>query len=211
MKTNDLINLLAEDTPVRMRLSRLMTIALVAGVLVSGAILLLTVGIRPHMASALDSARVLFKIGFALVLAISASGVVFRIGQPGLSVKASWLTLLLPLALLVAAVGIELDVVPSTAWMGSLMGNNPGFCLMFIPVLSLAPLAAFMLALRSGAPERPALAGATAGLAAGGIAAALYVWHCSDDSPLFVATWYTIAIAFITAIGSLIGRRYLRW
>lgn len=211
MKTDDLIKLLAEDAPVRIRFSRLMAISLVVSVLLSGAILLSTVGIRPHMASAFETTRVLFKIGFALVLAITTCSVVLKIGRPGVSMRASALALFLPLVLIVCAVGIELDAVPSSAWRASLVGNNSGFCLMFIPVLSLAPLAGFMLALKNGAPEHPALAGATAGLAAGSIAAALYVWHCSDDSPLFVATWYTIAIAIVTTLGGLIGRRYLRW
>jgi hypothetical protein len=91
------------------------------------------------------------------------------------------------------------------------MGHNAAFCLTFIPLLSLPPLIGFLLALRSGAPQRPALAGAAAGLAAGSIAAALYAWHCIDDSPLFIATWYTIAIAAVSAIGAGIGGRYLRW
>ena len=45
----------------------------------------------------------------------------------------------------------------------------------------------------------PSLAGAVAGLAAGGVAATLYAAHCTDDSPLFVATWYTLAIAALAA------------
>lgn len=50
-----------------------------------------------------------------------------------------------------------------------------------------------------------------AGLAAGAIAAAIYAWHCPDDSPLFLATWYMIAIAGVTVGGALLGRRLLRW
>jgi hypothetical protein len=50
-----------------------------------------------------------------------------------------------------------------------------------------------------------------AGLAAGAIAAAIYAWHCPDDSPLFLATWYTITIAGVTVGGALLGRRLLRW
>jgi len=211
VKTNDLINLLAQDAPVRTRLGRVLALALVAGVVLSGGILLSTIGIRHDMWSIFETARVLFKIGFTLVLAVTACIVVFRIGRPGVAMKASVAALLLPLALLIAAVTAEMNVIPSAAWETSLVGNNARFCLMFIPLLSLAPLAGFMLALRNGAPKRPSLAGAAAGLAAGGIAAALYAWHCPDDSPLFVATWYTIAIAAVTAIGSLIGRRYLRW
>jgi hypothetical protein len=44
-----------------------------------------------------------------------------------------------------------------------------------------------------------------------GLAATLYASHCPDDSPLFVATWYTIAAALVTAIGALAGSRMLRF
>jgi hypothetical protein len=211
VKTNDLITLLAEDAPVRARLGRVLASALAIGVIVSGAILLTTIGIRHNMWSIFETARVLFKIGFTFVLAVTACILVFRVGRPGVPMKASVAALLLPLALLIFGVCAEMSAIPPDRWETNLIGNNARFCLMFIPLLSLAPLAGFMLALRNGAPERPSLAGAAAGLAAGGIAAALYAWHCPDDSPLFVATWYTIAIATVTAIGSLIGRRYLRW
>jgi hypothetical protein len=50
-----------------------------------------------------------------------------------------------------------------------------------------------------------------AGLIAGGLAAALYATHCTDDSPLFVATWYSIAIGAVAVLGALLGRRLLRW
>jgi hypothetical protein len=69
----------------------------------------------------------------------------------------------------------------------------------------------FIAALRHGAPTRPAFAGAVAGLAAGGLAATLYAAHCTDDSPLFVATWYTIAIAVLAGLGALGGRLFARW
>ncbi|MDP9812634.1 hypothetical protein J2W42_005504 [Rhizobium tibeticum] len=81
----------------------------------------------------------------------------------------------------------------------------------FIPLIGLGPLAVFLAALRHGAPTRPRLAGAVAGLLAGGIAATFYAAHCTDDSPLFVATWYSIAIAGLAALGSVLGRRVARW
>ena len=63
------------------------------------------------------------------------------------------------------------------------------------------------MALRRG----PHLAGAVAGLVSGGIAATFYAAHCTDDSPLFVAIWYTIAIAALTAIGAVGARGLVRW
>jgi hypothetical protein len=43
------------------------------------------------------------------------------------------------------------------------------------------------------------------------VGAALYALSCPDDSPLFVATWYSIAIAVVTAASAYIGSRTLRW
>jgi hypothetical protein len=77
--------------------------------------------------------------------------------------------------------------------------------------MSLPLLAAALFGLRHGAPARPAVTGAIAGLLSAGMAATLYASHCSDDSPLFVATWYSIATAVVAAIGALAGSRVLRF
>jgi hypothetical protein len=84
-------------------------------------------------------------------------------------------------------------------------------CLVAIPLIAVGPLAAFLLALRSGAPTAPRRAGAAAGLVAAGLAATLYAAHCSDDSPLFVAAWYSLAISLVVAAGAVLGPRVLRW
>jgi len=211
MKTNDLIRLLEEDAPAGMSLSRRITLALVAGVVIAALLLVVTVGLRHNLASVFETARVIFKIGETLLLATLAAALVYRIGKPDLPARTRWLVLLVPLGLLAGAVIAELVALPPADWGGSWLGQHAAFCVFFIPVLALAPLAAFLAALKAGAPENPALAGCAAGLAAGAIAAAVYAWHCPDDSPLFVATWYVIAIGIVTAAGGLIGRRTLAW
>src|SRR5271170_7814640 len=105
----------------------------------------------------------------------------------------------------------ELLILPESQWMPRLVGHNARFCLTLIPLLSIGPLACLLAALREGAPSRPGLAGAVAGLAASGIAATLYAANCSDDSALFVITWYPIATLIVTTAGYLIGRKLLRW
>jgi hypothetical protein len=95
--------------------------------------------------------------------------------------------------------------------MTRLVGSNSRTCLAAIPAMSLPLLAAALIGLRHGAPTRPAAAGAVAGLLSAGLAATLYASHCTDDSPLFVATWYTIATMLVTAIGALAGSRVLRF
>lgn len=211
MKTNDLISLLAEDAPVKMRLGRMLAIALLAGVVASALVLLSTVGVRPNLATAIETVRVLFKIGFTLVLAVVACRFVFVVGRPGRSLRVRGFQLAIPALLLAVAVVFELLVLPEQAWTTSMIGQNAGFCLFFIPVLSLAPLVGFLFVLKNGAPANPGLAGASAGLAAGAIAAALYAFHCPDDSPLFLAVWYSIAVLLVTTVGFIVGRRWLRW
>ncbi|WP_163364559.1 NrsF family protein, partial [Escherichia coli] len=82
-------------------------------------------------------------------------------------------------------------------------------CLVAIPFLGAAPLAAILTAMTTAAPADPARAGAIAGFTAGAIAAVFYGMHCVDDSPLFVATWYTLAIGAMAIAGAAIGRRVL--
>jgi hypothetical protein len=69
----------------------------------------------------------------------------------------------------------------------------------------------FIAALRNGAPLDPSLSGAIAGLAASSIAAAFYAMNCFDDSPLFVITWYPLAIFGVVLAGYFAGARYLQW
>lgn len=211
MKTDDLITLMTHDAPVGLRYSRALALALGAGIVVSAVLLVVTVGLRHNMASVFETARVLFKIVVTLVLAILAARLAMRIGRPGAETRFPTLLLGVPLVMVAAAVVIELSVLPDNAWRASILGQNALFCLFFVPVLSLAPFSGLFWALKKGAPQNPAAAGAAAGLAASAIAAAIYAWHCPDDSPLFLATWYTIAIAGVTAMGALLGWRWLRW
>jgi hypothetical protein len=68
-----------------------------------------------------------------------------------------------------------------------------------------------LIGLRHGAPTRPGLTGAVAGLLAGGFGAAIYAAYCVEDSPFFMAAWYTLAIAGVAIAGALAGTRLLRW
>ena len=211
MKTDELINMLSQDAPVPMRLGRIMTLAVLSGIVISVVLMVSTIGMRHNIQTVFETARVFFKICETLLLALLASRLVFQIGRPGVPLKARGLALLLPAFLLISAIAIELFVLPQQNWAPAMEGNNAAFCVFFIPVLALAPLIGMLLTLKTAAPDSPGLAGAAAGLAAGGIAAAIYAWHCPDDSPLFLATWYTLAVAIVTTAGFLIGRRLLRW
>jgi hypothetical protein len=117
----------------------------------------------------------------------------------------------LPLLLLCAGVAAELLAIPRSDWMARVIGSNAVNCMTLIPLLAAGPLAMFIAALRNGAPVHPGWSGAMAGLAASSIAAAFYAMNCFDDSPLFVITWYPLAIFGVTCAGYLAGTRYLQW
>jgi hypothetical protein len=106
---------------------------------------------------------------------------------------------------------VELFVLPTPSWGARLVGSNGLVCLVSIPFFALPMLIAEILALRQGASTRPALTGVVAGLFAGGVAAAIYAAHCPDDSPLFIALWYSLGIAIVALVGGFAGRLALRW
>jgi hypothetical protein len=211
MKTEDLIALMAQDAGTAKRLGPAFTRWLALGAAASALLLLFTIGLRPDLAAMIATPRVAFKILLTLLLAGSAILLARRMGEPGAPLRPALALVGLAALTLAGGVATELVALPRQSWMQSLIGRNSAFCLLAIPTLSLMPLIALMLALKRGAPARPGLAGAGAGLAAGAVAAAIYAWHCPDDSPLFVACWYMLSILIVTLAGAAIGARALRW
>lgn len=210
VNTDNLIDMLAQDAAPQWPFRRLFDVALLCGVAIAGASFFATIGLRPDILPSLESARFLFKFVFTLTLLAGAAGVILAMARPGAEAGIwRWVLLAAPV-LLLAAVAIELLVVPPDAWVTKLVGRNATFCLKVIPFLALGPLACLLLVLRRGAPADPGRAGAVAGLVAGAIAATFYAAHCPDDSPLFIAVWYSVAILVVTAAGYVGGRRLPR-
>ena len=212
MKTDDLIHAIAEDAaPSGLPPQRRLALALTGAMAAAAVLFWLLLGPRGDALASLAEPRFVLKFLVTLGLAATAVGLVLRLIRPG-AVLGLWRSaLLLAPGLLLIGIAGELLTLPAETWMTALVGVNARVCLTYIPLMGLAPLGLILLALRSGAPTRPAVAGAVAGLIAGGISGAFYAAHCPDDSPLFVATWYVIAIAMLVALGALLGRRLLRW
>ena len=211
MKTDQLVAALVTDGAARAKsIGRSLMLALAGGFALSVVVFFLTLGIRPDIGPALETWRFDLKIFMVPLGLVLAFGVCRDCARPDMPRHP--LRRLLPLlVLIVAAVAVELVLVPEAAWRQRLIGSNMLICLPMVPILSLAPLAALLWMLRRAAPASPALAGAAAGLVAALSGASLYAFHCFDDSPLFVATWYTLATLFVMAVGAWSGHRLLRW
>lgn len=214
MRTDELIRALAADADksAPMPLSRALMLGLLPGLALSGLIYVLFVGPRPHLlALSTVEPRIAFKFLLSLALAGCAGFMLLRLVRPGSDLRPALVLLLLVALALIAGVIGELMVLPHDLWAARWIGHNSMHCLKTIPPLSAAPFVAAFIVMRRGAPDHPALAGAGIGLFAAAIGATIYATHCPDDSPLFVATWYGIAIAGVTALGAIAGSRLLRW
>lgn len=211
MKTDELILALAADAhPQGLSLAAGLAVAVGLGAVVAALGMALTLGLRADvLASLLSSPRFVFKFVETGAVAFVAARLALGLARP--AGRGNSALLLVPLGLLAGAVGLELFSVPEASWLARLVGVNWAVCLVAVPLLSLGPLALLLAALKRGAPESARRTGFVAGLAAGGIGAFFYAAHCPDDSPLFVAVWYSIAILGMGALGAALGARLLRW
>lgn len=213
MDTNDLIRTLAADNETHERsVGHLLLAALVLAVPVSTALFLANLGVRPDVMTAMRNPMFDLKFVVTMALAVVAIVVSLHLSRPEASLgRWAWL-LAIPVGLLGIGMVGEMTMMPHRAPMSvRMIGSNSKLCLVTIPLLSLPLLAAALFALRRGAPSRPAVAGAFAGLLSAGLAATLYAAHCTDDSPMFVAMWYSIAAAIVAAIGAVAGSRVLKF
>ena len=212
METEQLIRTLAADNAHRARpVGFVLTVALLSAAPVSVAMFFAGLGVRPDVMTAMHNPFFDMKFVVTLAMAVSAIAVSLHLSRPEASLRGWGWLLLIPAGILAAGIAGEMMMPQRVPMMTRLIGSNSRVCMTAIPLLSLPLLTAALIGLRRGAPTRPAVAGAIAGMLSAGLAATLYASHCTDDSPLFVATWYTIATALVTAVGALAGSRLLRF
>jgi hypothetical protein len=212
MRTADLIELLARDVRATSPgvVNRRLLAALVAGGLVTFAIVALWLRCQPLLAAA-QQQWFWMKAAYTGLLTVAGAIMLRRLSMPGARLGAAPLAAaLVILAMLALGAGQILSTAPAarlTLW----LGHTWKVCSPLILLLAIPIYACLSVAIRTLAPTRPALTGAVAGLAAGALAATLYGLHCPEQAAAFVATWYTLGIAAATALGAITGGRLLRW
>lgn len=212
MDTDQLIKTLAADNTHHARpVSQVLAMALLAAAPVSILMFVAELGVRPDVMVAMHNPFFDLKFAVTLALAASAIAISLHLSRPEASLRGFVWLLAIPAGLLVAGISGEMMMPQRLPMMTRLVGHNSRVCMSAVPLMALPLLAASLIGLRHGAPSRPALEGAMAGLMSSGLAATLYASHCTDDSPLFVATWYTLSTAIVTAIGAVVGSRVLRF
>lgn len=180
--------------------------AAVLALAVAVALVVIWIGARTDLAGTAARAALLRKL--VSMLALAGGGLVLarRAARPGAA--GSTVVALAPGAILLA-LGAATDG-SGASWLGQSSLSAPA-CILAILVVSLPGLGLVLGALRGGAPTRPRIAGAAAGVLAGALGAAAYALACRNDGGLFVAIWYVAAVAIVSGLGALIGRRALAW
>jgi len=212
MRTDDLIDQLsARAEPVRSgTVARLLAGAVVVGVAGSALVMMSMIGPRHDLAAALSHSGMWIKLAYTFAIAAFGLWLVERAGRPGAEMTRPALALLLPLLAIVLLAGLQMSA-PGADMPRLVMGRSSRVCALLVTLTALPSLAAAFWALRKLAPTRLTLAGAGAGLFAGAAGAFVYCFHCTEEAAPFIAIWYTLGIAAVTAIGALLGRPLLRW
>lgn len=213
MKADPFIESLVEDlrpAPPRQASLRIV-LALVGGAAAALALVMLWLRLRSDLDVAVASPNFWIKALYAGALAGAGAICVERLARPVASPRGGLLLGGVALVVLVALSSAQLAGVPPAHRMGLLLGRSWQSCPSNILILSVPTLALTLLTMRSLAPTRLRLAGAAAGLLAGGVAASAYALHCPETAPAFVVTWYSLGVLASMLTGLVVGPWALRW
>jgi hypothetical protein len=168
-------------------------------------------GVRTDLKEADALVYLPLKLVFALGIIVLTSLALIRLARPGGERTTPIALAGLPIAVIMLLAAISLGSAPSSNWNSMIVGDRWLECLLSIPIIAIVPFALVIWAVRRMAPTDLTRTGALAGLVAGGISAAAYALHCTDDSLPFIALWYGGTILFCTLAGAKLGPKLLRW
>ncbi len=211
MRTDDMLDLLVQDLPNQPKPVR--TILLrwwPAAAALAGVGFLALTGVRPDLVAA-GLAPTLLKLMLGALIALTAIAGALDLSRPEVQAPAASKWLLAVVGFLGLIVATDLLRHGLDGWWARLFGKGIVTCLTLVPALAALPLVASLTILRRGATTEPMAAGALAGLASAGLAILAYGLFCNEDSPLFVATWYSLAALIVGLAGATLGRAMLRW
>jgi hypothetical protein len=211
MKTDEFIAFLAKGSgaePLPALSHNLFWALLMAGLL-SLTLALAIIGVQP--AEAFMTPTPWMKFAYTVSLAVAATFLTIRLARPVANRRAPSVWLCLVLLAMLAYGAYHLALMPDLAKRQAFFGQTSLLCPWLVLLVSLPGLFVLQIALRTFGPVRLSQAGFACGLLAGAIGATAYALACPEDSPTFVAVWYTLGIVLTSAVGAISGRWLLRW
>lgn len=213
MKTDDWVLMLAtgaESVP-RHAAERRYATAIVAGLIAAAVLMLSLLGVRPDLAEAVQLPMFWVKIGYVASLGVVSLLAVARLSRPGARLGKVPAALALVVVAMWALAAIVLVGAEPAQRPELVFGNSWQKCVPLIALLSVPAFVATLWAMHGLAPTRLRLAGATAGLLSGAVAALVYSLHCAELAAPFVGSWYLLGMLVPAAVGAVVGPRVLRW
>jgi hypothetical protein len=213
VRTDDLIDALASDAvpSTGESVGRTLVLGLALGAVVSIAVMVLWLGVRPDLMPAMRTGPFWMKFAYALSVAALGFGLVERLARPDGDGGVFGPMLLGPLGVMTALAIYQLWGASEEARLHMMMGHTYQVCARNIVIVSAPIFLGLFWAMRALAPTRLTLAGAVAGLLAGAAGTFIYAFHCDESAAPFVVIWYTLGIAAVGVLGALMGRSLLRW
>jgi hypothetical protein len=174
------------------------------------ALVLLWLGPRDDIMAGKPDTMFLLRGGMLLLLGLANAAAVMAMASPSVGRHGTgWQIALAAAALFpLAALIVALSVSPAEAMASTQTGMQ---CLRMSVMGGLATAIPMVLHLRRGAPTSPERAGWLTGLAAGGLGAFAYGFHCPFNSIIYIGLWYTLAVGICAVIGRLVVPRLIRW
>lgn len=167
--------------------------------------------VRPNYFELIQHPLIAIKQVVPLFILLAAAPLSLLLMRPEAQLSANTLPLALGLLIFpVLALGTLLSMTSDLRSL-AIVGNGFVGCLLSIFFLSVILIAVQMFVVRKGAVTRPIAAGTIIGVGSGAIAAMIYAFICTEDSPAFYGLWYSIGILMAGLTGGFIGKFALRW
>jgi hypothetical protein len=213
MKTDELVTLLATgsaavETHVAVRRYALA----VASGLVGAALLMLSLlKVRADLAEVAMLPLFWLKIGFVASLMAASLFATVRLSRPGARTSCIPVAMAAPIVLMWAVAAFVVYIAEPAARSGLFLGQTWQSCPLLIALLSAPALVALIWAMKGLAPTRARLAGFSAGLLSGAMAALVYSLHCPEIEAPFVGLWYLVGMLIPAGAGAWLGESLLSW
>jgi hypothetical protein len=213
MKTEELVAMLAQGAGAVKRGAAARRVLLALALALPPTLLLMQAlyGVRATLLQ--DAALWMFWAKLLFVVAVAGVGwaALLRLGRPGAALARLQLTLAAPIVAMWLLAVVELLRAAQGGRAALVLGQTWLECPFRIAILSVPAFVALLWAMRDLAPTRLRLAGATAGLCAGGVGALAYTFHCPELAASFLGVWYVLGMLIPAVVGGWLGPRVLRW
>ena len=211
--SDPLIDRLVVDLrPVRPRSLRREALVLAGLGVLQLAVFIAVYGLRPDFMLAMRGMGFWWKLLSMAVIAGLALAALLRSLNPANGVQRG-LARVAVAAVVALAAGwlVDAGAAGRDALLARLDWREGLHCVWMVVVLALPAAAGLTLLMRRGAPADRQGSALAAGLAAAAWAAFVFTFSCPNDDPLYVAVWYSVAVAVVAVPLRLLLPRLTRW